>query len=134
MLSSIASLEDTISLLEQRMRRTIEMSSDLDFRIIRLENKIQTLLEFVIRKFISAILDSPKTPIQSKELDDPINQSNLAASEGSSWLIGQQQLDENYSKLQKRPFPRPIVLKLFLMQKILLTAELIKLKHYWQLR
>jgi methyl-accepting chemotaxis protein len=36
MLSSIASLEDTISLLEQRMRRTIEMSSDLDFRIIRL--------------------------------------------------------------------------------------------------
>ena len=89
MLSSIASLEDTISLLEQRMRRTIEMSSDLDFRIIRLENKIQTLLNLSSENSASAIVDSPKTPLQSKELDDPINQTNLAESGGTSWLIGQ---------------------------------------------
>ena len=105
MLSSIASLEDTISLLEQRMRRTIEMSSDLDFRIIRLENKIQTLLNLSSENSSSAILDSPKTPIQSRELDDPINQSNVAASEGSSWLIGQQLLDEKLQQVTEEAFP-----------------------------
>ena len=107
MLSSIASLEDTISLLEQRMRRTIEMSSDLDFRIIRLENKIQTLLNLSSENSASAILDSPKTPLQSKELDDPINQTNLAKSEGSSWLIGQQQLDEKLQQVTEEAFPTP---------------------------
>ena len=105
MLSSIASLEDTISLLEQRMRRTIEMSSDLDFRIIRLENKIQTLLNLSSENSSSAILDSPKTPIQSRELDDPINESNVAASEGSSWLIGQQLLDEKLQQVTEEAFP-----------------------------
>ena len=105
MLSSIASLEDTISLLEQRMRRTIEMSSDLDFRIIRLENKIQTLLNLSSENSSSAILDSPKTPIQSRELDDPISQSNVAASEGSSWLIGQQLLDEKLQQVTEEAFP-----------------------------
>ena len=105
MLSSIASLEDTISLLEQRMRRTIEMSSDLDFRIIRLENKIQTLLNLSSENSSSAIFDPPKTPIQSQELDDPINQSNVAASEGSSWLIGQQLLDEKLQQVTEEAFP-----------------------------
>lgn len=107
MLSSIASLEDTISLLEQRMRRTIEMSSDLDFRIIRLENKIQTLLNLSSENSASAILDSPKTPLQSKELDDPINQTNLAESGSSSWLIGQQQLDEKLQQVTEEAFPTP---------------------------
>ena len=107
MLSSIASLEDTISLLEQRMRRTIEMSSDLDFRIIRLENKIQTLLNLSSENSASAILDSPKTPLQSKELDDPINQTNLAESGGTSWLIGQQQLDEKLQQVTEEAFPTP---------------------------
>ncbi len=105
MLSSIASLEDTISLLEQRMRRTIEMSSDLDFRIIRLENKIQTLLNLSSENSSSAILNSSKTPIQSKEFDDPINQSNSTASEGSSWLIGQQKLDEQLQQVTEEAFP-----------------------------
>ena len=107
MLSSIASLEDTISLLEQRMRRTIEMSSDLDFRIIRLENKIQTLLNLSSENSASAIVDSPKTPLQSKELDDPINQTNLAESGGTSWLIGQQQLDEKLQQVTEEAFPTP---------------------------
>ena len=123
MLSSIASLEDTISLLEQRMRRTIEMSSDLDFRIIRLENKIQTLLNLSSENSSSAILDSPKTPIQSKELDDPINQSNLAASEGSSWLIGQQLLDEKLQQVTEEAFPTANSVEAISDAKDPLTAE-----------
>ena len=123
MLSSIASLEDTISLLEQRMRRTIEMSSDLDFRIIRLENKIQTLLNLSSENSSSAILDSPKTPIQSRELDDPINQSNVAASEGSSWLIGQQLLDEKLQQVTEEAFPTANSVEAISDAKDPLTAE-----------
>ncbi len=123
MLSSLASLEDTISLLEQRMRRTIEMSSDLDFRIIRLENKIQTLLNLSSENSSSAILESPKTPIQSNELEDPINQSNLAASEGSSWLIGQQQLDEKLQQVTEEAFPTANSVEAISDAKEPLTAE-----------
>ena len=123
MLSSIASLEDTISLLEQRMRRTIEMSSDLDFRIIRLENKIQTLLNLSSENSASAILDSPKTPMQSKELDDTINQSNLAAAEGSSWLIGQQQLDEKLQQVTEEALPTANSVEAISDAKDTLTAE-----------
>jgi len=123
MLSSIASLEDTISLLEQRMRRTIEMSSDLDFRIIRLENKIQTLLNLSSENSSSAILDSSKTPIQSQELDNPMNQSNVAASEGSSWLIGQQLLDEKLQQVTEEAFPAANSVEAISDAKDPLTAE-----------
>ncbi len=123
MLSSMASLEDTISLLEQRMRRTIEMSSDLDFRIIRLENKIQTLLNLSSENSSSAILNSSKTPIQSKEIDDPINQSNLAASQGSSWLIGQQKLDEKLQQVTEEAFPTANSVEAISDAKDSLTAE-----------
>ena len=123
MLSSVASLEDTISLLEQRMRRTIEMSSDLDFRIIRLENKIQTLLNLSSENSSSAILDLPKTSIQSQELDDPINQSNAAVSEGSSWLIGQQLLDEKLQQVTEESFPTANSVEAISDPKDPLTAE-----------
>lgn len=96
-ISSIASLEDTMSLLEQRMRRTIEMSSDLDFRIIRLENKLQTLLSLSTENSSSS--NANLQDMSKQTLDDPKQQSdsisNLVSSDGSTWLIDQQKLDEN---------------------------------------
>lgn len=99
-ISSLASLEDTISLLEQRMRRTIEMSSDLDFRIIRLENKLQTLLSLSTENSSSS--NANLQDMSKPALDDPKQQSdnisNLVSSDGSTWLIDQQKLDENLSQ------------------------------------
>jgi TolA-binding protein len=99
-ISSLASLEDTISLLEQRMRRTIEMSSDLDFRIIRLENKLQTLLSLSTENSSSS--NANLQDMSKPALDDPKQQSdnisNLVSSDGSTWLIDQQKLDENLSR------------------------------------
>ena len=99
-ISSLASLEDTISLLEQRMRRTIEMSSDLDFRIIRLENKLQTLLSLSTENSSSS--NANLQDMSKQTLDDPKQQSdnisNLVSSDGSTWLIDQQKLDENLTQ------------------------------------
>ena len=99
-ISSLASLEDTISLLEQRMRRTIEMSSDLDFRIIRLENKLQTLLSLSTENSSSSNANlqdmSKQTSDAPKQQSDSI--SNLVSSDGSTWLIDQQKLDENLTQ------------------------------------
>ena len=103
-LSSLASLEDTISLLEQRMRRTIEMSSDLDFRIIRLENKLQTLLNLSSENASSVSLDQIK-PESLKSLSD--GRANLANSNGASWLIDQQQLDETLQQVTEEVVPIP---------------------------
>ena len=40
----IARLDDTIGIMEQRLRRTLELSSDIEFRVIRLEKRMQTLI------------------------------------------------------------------------------------------
>ena len=40
----LARLTDSINILEQRMKRTIELSSDVEFRVLRLEKRMQTLL------------------------------------------------------------------------------------------
>ena len=114
-ISSLASLEDTISLLEQRMRRTIEMSSDLDFRIIRLENKLQTLLSLSAEDGLSTISnfqDTPKQQLQDKpkqQFDEPKlesdNISNLVSSDGSTWLIDQQKIDKNLTEVGKNVVP-----------------------------
>lgn len=110
-LSSMASLEDTINLLEQRMRRTIEMSSDLDFRIIRLENKLQTLLS------LSSEMETPSDANVSSQLLVPSdskntqsgsafnNESNLISNDGSSWLIDQQKLEEQLSGSAEEVMP-----------------------------
>lgn len=99
-ISSLASLEDTIRLLEQRMRRTIEMSSDLDFRIIRLENKLQTLLSLSTENSSSS--NANLQDMSKQTSDDPKQQSDsissLVSSDGSTWLIDQQKLDENLTQ------------------------------------
>ncbi len=107
-LSSLASIEDTISLLEQRMRRTIEMSSDLDFRIIRLENKLQTLLSLSSENASSVVLDPLKNPIQSQELaNSSEGRTDLDGSNGTSWVISQQQLDETLQVVTEEVVPTP---------------------------
>ena len=100
-ISSLATIEDTISLLEQRMRRTIEMSSDLDFRIIRLENKLQTLLSLSTENSKSSLANLQDTPKQilDKPKQQSDNVSNLASTDGSTWLIDQQKLDENLKEV-----------------------------------
>ena len=107
-LSSLASLEDTMSLLEQRMRRTIEMSSDLDFRIIRLENKLQTLLSLSSENASSNALDSLKNSTQLEEQNKVLDsKTNIASSDGTSWLINQQQLDETLKQVTEEVIPEP---------------------------
>lgn len=43
--SELAKLNDSIAILNQRLSRTIEMSSDIEFRVLRLEKRMSTLLQ-----------------------------------------------------------------------------------------
>ena len=43
--SELARLNDSITILNQRLSRTIEMSSDIEFRVLRLEKRLSTLLQ-----------------------------------------------------------------------------------------
>ena len=43
--SELARLNDSIAILNQRLARTIEMSSDVEFRVLRLEKRLSTLLQ-----------------------------------------------------------------------------------------
>ena len=40
----IAELSDSLDIFNQRLRRSIELSSDVEFRVLRLEKRMQTLL------------------------------------------------------------------------------------------
>ena len=48
--AQIAELSDTLDIFNQRLRRAIELSSDVEFRVLRLEKRMQTLLNLNLRR------------------------------------------------------------------------------------
>ena len=52
----ISELSDTIDIFNQRLRRSIELSSDVEFRVLRLEKRMQTLLSMSGDNLADAIL------------------------------------------------------------------------------
>ena len=54
--AQMGELGDTIDILNQRLRRSIELSSDIEFRVLRLEKRMQTLLSLSSDELTDAIL------------------------------------------------------------------------------
>ena len=52
----IGELGDTLDIFNQRLRRSIELSSDIEFRVLRLEKRMQTLLTMSSDNLADAIL------------------------------------------------------------------------------
>ena len=52
----IVELGDTIDIFNQRLRRSIELSSDIEFRVLRMEKRMQTLLSLSDASVSDAIL------------------------------------------------------------------------------
>lgn len=52
----VIELGDTIDIFNQRLRRSIELSSDVEFRVLRLEKRMQTLLSLSSDSMSNAIL------------------------------------------------------------------------------
>ena len=94
--SDLARFTDSINILEQRMKRTIELSSDVEFRVIRLEKRMQTLLSLsdsdlsaqLAQQDVTASGGSPK-----------VSMSRDAATGETVWTIDENalnvQLDQN---------------------------------------
>ena len=54
--AQIAELSDTLDIFNQRLRRAIELSSDVEFRVLRLEKRMQTLLNLSGDNLATAVL------------------------------------------------------------------------------
>jgi len=54
--AQIAELSDTLDIFNQRLRRSIELSSDVEFRVLRLEKRMQTLLNLSGDNLATAVL------------------------------------------------------------------------------
>ena len=71
----LAEITDSIDILNQRLRRAIEMSSDIEFRVLRMEKRMQTLLDISGDNLANAVLqddviaagDNPSVAISRDE-------------------------------------------------------------------
>ena len=80
----IAELSDSLDIFNQRLRRSIELSSDVEFRVLRLEKRMQTLLSLsgdnlasaVIQDDVIAVGDNPSVAMTR---DDDTG--------GSTWTV-----------------------------------------------
>ena len=59
--SQIIELGDTLDIFNQRLRRSIELSSDIEFRVLRMEKRMQTLLSLSGDNLADAILQEDVT-------------------------------------------------------------------------
>ena len=59
--AKISELGDTLDIFNQRLRRSIELSSDIEFRVLRMEKRMQTLLSLSGDAVTDAILQEGVT-------------------------------------------------------------------------
>ena len=59
--AQISELGDTLDIFNQRLRRSIELSSDIEFRVLRMEKRMQTLLSLSGDAVTDAILQEGVT-------------------------------------------------------------------------
>lgn len=59
--AQMSELGDTLDIFNQRLRRSIELSSDVEFRVLRLEKRMQTLLSLGSDDLTNAILQDDLT-------------------------------------------------------------------------
>ena len=80
----IAELSDSLDIFNQRLRRSIELSSDVEFRVLRLEKRMQTLLSLSGDNLASAVIQDDVIAIG----DNPsVAMSRDADTGGSTWTV-----------------------------------------------
>ena len=80
----IAELSDSLDIFNQRLRRSIELSSDVEFRVLRLEKRMQTLLSLSGDNLASAVIQDDVIAVG----DNPsVAMSRDAETGGSTWTV-----------------------------------------------
>ena len=91
----ISELSDDIAIFNQRLRRSIEMASDIEFRVLRMEKRMQTLLSLSGDNLANAILQDDVT---AGGTAPAVSMSRDADTGGSTWLV---EKDEVAPELEK---------------------------------
>ena len=80
----IAELSDSLDIFNQRLRRSIELSSDVEFRVLRLEKRMQTLLSLSGDNLASAVIQDDVIAVG----DNPsVAMSRDDDTGGSTWTV-----------------------------------------------
>ena len=92
--NQISKMVDQLNALNTRIERTLQVATDNEFRLLRLEKRIESLMRMGIEGSLAAT-----GPVNQGAGDAP--QSSLSSSENnsSSWTIGEETLSDEISKL-----------------------------------
>ena len=91
----LARLSDSINILEQRMKRTIELSSDVEFRVLRLEKRMQTLLSLSDADLSAQLAQQDVTAVGSAP---EVSMSRDVATGETVWTIDENTLNAQLSE------------------------------------
>ncbi len=96
--SEIVNLTDTIKILDQRIKRTFDLSNDVEFRVMRLEKRMKQLLSLLDEDSTEKIVDQDLIP-NNKIPDTQIIGRDKTNS--TVWNIEKNELDDQLNTLNK---------------------------------
>ena len=82
--AQMGELGDTLDILNQRLRRSIELSSDIEFRVLRLEKRMQTLLSLSNDELTDAILQDG---VSAAGTAPAVSMSRDNETGGATWTV-----------------------------------------------
>ncbi len=91
----IANLSDKIDILDQRIKRTFELSNDVEFRVMRLEKRMKTILSLVDDDLSKRIVDQDL--LETSEIPKSKMSSN-DGNQGTVWQIETRELNKQLNK------------------------------------
>ena len=99
-------LSDMLAMTNRRMERTLEITSDTEFRLLRLENRVQTLISLG-----GDALASVAAQLETTAADAPPNvkMSRDSNSGAAKWSVEEQALNKELENLDAEEMPIPLV-------------------------
>jgi len=89
--NQIGKLVDQMRVLNNRLERTLEVASDNEFRLLRMEKRLESLMRLGIEDDLAAAT----TPSGSGAGDVPSSSLNAQADTSAAWTIEASKLEEN---------------------------------------
>ena len=89
--NQIGKLVDQMRVLNNRLERTLEVASDNEFRLLRMEKRLESLMRLGIEDDLAAAT----TPSGSGAGDVPSSSLNAAQDTSAAWTIEASKLEEN---------------------------------------
>jgi hypothetical protein len=95
-------LADAVAMASRRMERTLEMTSDMEFRLLRMEKRLQTLMNFGGEELASAAVQDDT--IAAGEGAD-VSMSRDAETGEVTWQMNESKLEEQLAAAGGSPQP-----------------------------